>query len=43
MNRSHVDECKRLYQMLGDRSLTPQQIEAARVSMNVHFCAGVVP
>jgi hypothetical protein len=28
---------------LGDRTLTPQQVEAIRVSMNAHFCAGLVP
>jgi hypothetical protein len=37
------EECQRLYQLLGDRSLTTQQIEAIRVSMNSHFCAGLVP
>jgi hypothetical protein len=36
-------ECYRLYKLLGDRSLTAQQIEAIRVSMNAHFCAGLVP
>ena len=32
-------ECQRLYAMLGDRTLTPMQIEAVRVTMNTNFCA----
>jgi hypothetical protein len=43
MFRRRKEECQRLYKLLGDRSLTPQQIEAIRVSMNAHFCAGLVP
>jgi hypothetical protein len=39
----HKSECQRLYGMLGDRSLTAQQIEAIRVSMNAKLCAGLVP
>jgi hypothetical protein len=36
-------ECQRLYNLLGDRSLTSQQVEAIRVSMNARFCAGLAP
>ena len=43
MNRRKKEQCQRLYQLLGDRTLTPQQVEAIRVSMNAHFCAGLVP
>jgi hypothetical protein len=43
MNRRKEEECQRLYQFLGDRTLTPQQVEAIRVSMNAHFCARLVP
>jgi hypothetical protein len=43
IDRRRKAECLRLYAMLGDRSLTPQQVEAIRVSMNAHLCAGLAP
>jgi hypothetical protein len=33
-----IAECQRLYTMLGDRTLTPMQVEAIRVSMNTRHC-----
>jgi hypothetical protein len=38
-----LTECRRLYQMFGDRSLAPMQIEAVRVSYNTKHCAEVAP
>ena len=43
MLQDRVKECRRLYQMLGDRSLAPMQVEVIRVSMNKLSCAGLVP
>jgi hypothetical protein len=40
---ARVANCRRLYGLLGDRSLTAQQVEAIRVSMNMHSCGGIVP
>ena len=34
-----IAECQHLYTMLGDRTLTPMQIEAVRVSMNTRRCS----
>jgi hypothetical protein len=36
--QTNIAECQRLYTMLGDRTLTPMQIEAIRVSMNTRRC-----
>jgi hypothetical protein len=36
--RRHQQECRRLYLLLGDRSLTPAQIDAVRVARNANFC-----
>ena len=37
--QTNIAECQRLYTMLGDRTLTPMQIEAVRVSMNARRCS----
>jgi len=36
--RRHTQECRRLYLLLGDRTLTPAQIDAVRVARNANFC-----
>ena len=37
------DECRRFYELSGDRSLTQAQLEVIRDSKNSHFCGGLVP
>jgi hypothetical protein len=37
-NSRTVAECKHLYAMLGDRTLTPMQTEAVRVRYNSLWC-----
>jgi hypothetical protein len=32
-------QCERMDRLLGDRTLSPQQIEAVRATMNTHGCA----
>jgi hypothetical protein len=42
-NRRHQQECRRLYLLLGDRSLTPAQIAEVRLKRNAMFCIGEGP
>jgi hypothetical protein len=40
-----IETCRHLYQMMGDHSLSPMQMEAVRVEWNTRWCSssGFVP
>ena len=38
--RQHKQECRRLYLLLGDRSLPPDQIQEVRLKRAAIFCFG---
>jgi hypothetical protein len=37
-DQKRSDQCERMERLLGDRTLTPQQIEAVRARMNTNGC-----
>jgi hypothetical protein len=37
-DQKRVAQCERMERLLGDRTLTPQQIEAVRARMNTNGC-----
>jgi hypothetical protein len=42
-DQNRMAQCQRMERLLGDRTLTRQQIEAVRARMNTNGCSGLVP